>query len=367
MDGKLAASLYFSLHMICGCKIRQPHFILLLNFSFLSLHVCCLIISARPLNYLCGLRANYMGLIMQPFDDPFGDGPFKAVPTTDGVIAQQPSFASTQKPGSEFGDAFYGNSGVQSPPANQQFVQQEPSALNHEIDILADILPPSGYPPQAGQSVAHGGFPPQANEPELHSHLQSLPAHNEQPQNSFQAQPVLSAGFPNQPGQPSLHANYHPQSTESVPQNSFMGQSLALTYPGHSVQAPQMALHSQNGHSSPQPGFPPQMAASQYGAHPHLPAANPNSNFYGSYPPQQNFLSQQSAVPVAPQMVPQAPQMQSSIPALVSLTPASTVSSAIVPQPSNDKFETKSTVWADTLSRGLVNLNISGCECSVLI
>ncbi|KAG1359762.1 clathrin interactor EPSIN 2 [Cocos nucifera] len=29
-------------------------------------------------------------------------------------------------------------------------------------------------------------------------------------------------------------------------------------------------------------------------------------------------------------------------------------------QPSKEKFETKSTVWADTLSRGLVNLNISG-------
>lgn len=35
---------------------------------------------------------------------------------------------------------------------------------------------------------------------------------------------------------------------------------------------------------------------------------------------------------------------------------------AVVPQPSKVKFETKSTVWADTLSRGLVNLNISGRE-----
>lgn len=48
--------------------------------------------------------------------------------------------------------------------------------------------------------------------------------------------------------------------------------------------------------------------------------------------------------------------------------PALTASSgalALVPQqeqPSEDKFETKSTVWADTLSRGLVSLNISGRE-----
>ncbi|XP_077227079.1 clathrin interactor EPSIN 3-like [Tasmannia lanceolata] len=35
-------------------------------------------------------------------------------------------------------------------------------------------------------------------------------------------------------------------------------------------------------------------------------------------------------------------------------------------QPPNDKFEPKSTVWADTLSRGLVNLNISGSKINPL-
>lgn len=34
-------------------------------------------------------------------------------------------------------------------------------------------------------------------------------------------------------------------------------------------------------------------------------------------------------------------------------------------QPPKDKFETKSTIWSDTLSRGLVNLNISGRKCSL--
>ena len=41
----------------------------------------------------------------------------------------------------------------------------------------------------------------------------------------------------------------------------------------------------------------------------------------------------------------------------------STGSNYMVSQPSKDKFETKSTVWSDTLSRGLVDLNISGGEC----
>uniref|UniRef100_A0A7N0TW25 Uncharacterized protein n=1 Tax=Kalanchoe fedtschenkoi TaxID=63787 RepID=A0A7N0TW25_KALFE len=39
---------------------------------------------------------------------------------------------------------------------------------------------------------------------------------------------------------------------------------------------------------------------------------------------------------------------------------------ALAPQPTKDKFETKSTVWADTLSRGLVNLNISGSKTNPL-
>lgn len=45
-------------------------------------------------------------------------------------------------------------------------------------------------------------------------------------------------------------------------------------------------------------------------------------------------------------------------------SPLGAVSTSALPpaktQPSKEKFETKSTVWADTLSRGLVNLNISG-------
>jgi epsin len=37
------------------------------------------------------------------------------------------------------------------------------------------------------------------------------------------------------------------------------------------------------------------------------------------------------------------------------------------PQPQSGKFETRSSVWADTLSRGLVNLNISGRKCFFLV
>ena len=46
---------------------------------------------------------------------------------------------------------------------------------------------------------------------------------------------------------------------------------------------------------------------------------------------------------------------------------ASTGSLAIIPQTSKDKFEPKSAVLADTLSRELVNLNISGRKCLQLL
>ncbi|KAK6122885.1 hypothetical protein DH2020_043351 [Rehmannia glutinosa] len=251
----------------------------------------------------------------QPFDDPFGDGPFKAVPTAD------------------------------SPSGG---VQQELSTPNQDFDILADILPPSapssfantevGYPLPTNQSVSHGGFPPQTNQPASQH-------------NSFQAQSGLSAGFPTQLGQPSLQTSYPLQSAESVPQTGFSTQTMALTYPVQAGQASQMGFQSQGGPTQPNPNF--------YGTYNSQTVSTGTAATY-MVPPsstgptaQHNFLSQSgSAVPIASQMGPQAP--------------SSTGSSAIVPQSSKDKFETKSTVWADTLSRGLVNLNISGPKTNPL-
>ncbi|KAL0392510.1 UNVERIFIED_CONTAM: Clathrin interactor EPSIN 3 [Sesamum radiatum] len=334
----------------------------------------------------------------QPFDDPFGDGPFRAVPSTESASVQQQVTTSTnsfatnsiqtldvpqqvpQKAPTEFGGTFYdgaymqsGASGVQ-PPASPQFAQHELSNTNLDIDILADILPPSasasfvnppaGYSVPPSQSVSHGGFP-QANQPTTQSALPSLTAH----ENSFQSQTSQPAGFPTQLGQPSLQTNYSLQSAESVSQKGFATQAMALTFPVQANQASQMGFHAQSG--STQPNLP-------------------NPNFYGTYhsqpvstgpaapymvPPsstgpttQHNLFSQSgSAVPIASQMGPQSPQMQpSSLMAAASTNPSLAGSSAIVPQSSKDKFETKSTVWADTLSRGLVNLNISGPKTNPL-
>lgn len=130
-------------------------------------------------------------------------------------------------------------------------------------------------------------------------------------------------------------------------------------------------------------GPPPPALASGYHPQPG-PAVQPGSQILSHMQPpglshdHYNQGSFQQQVPVNSQVASsyQVPNYGSSVsqagpgPSMSFMTsqPALTASSgalALVPQqqqPSKEKFETKSTVWTDTLSRGLVNLNISGCE-----
>ncbi|XP_027164553.1 clathrin interactor EPSIN 2-like isoform X3 [Coffea eugenioides] len=316
----------------------------------------------------------------QAFDDPFGDGPFKAMASSDDLPAQPqnvaPTFATTANQSTEqpqlvpektqpinnFGGSFPVGS-------NMQYSPQELSTSNQDIDILADILPPTGpqpvanpetayttptgqpsftagFPPQISQTASQAGFPPQTG-PGV-------------PQTNLQVQPGQVASltsYPALPGQPSMQSGFPVQSGQLVPQSNFLAQT---------PQSGQPALVA---------GFQPQMGAS--------PQQNPNS--YGNYNPQlgsaipvamqmstqqnsMNFPSQLgSAAPVSSQASSQSLQFQSTT-SLVSqpVLSVSTGSAAAAPQPAKDKFETKSTVWADTLSRGLVNLNISGPKTNPL-
>ncbi|XP_073046633.1 clathrin interactor EPSIN 3-like isoform X3 [Primulina eburnea] len=280
----------------------------------------------------------------QIFANPFGDGPFKAISSTYRVEGQRHQATSTnsfnsnpsqisgvqpvpQKAETEYPVTYDLNyvpsdpSGVHPHPRNQQSVQQDLSTFNQDDDILADILPLS-----VSSSVA-------------------------------------TSGFPTQLGQSSSQTSHPPQLLMSAPQ------SVQPTYP---AKFPAQMSSSQAGFQAPVGG----QSVQSY---------TPNPNFYGSYqsqmvskgpdtanmvppsasrtPVQHNLHSQiGSAVPGASQFGPPAPQGRPSMPS----TPASRGFSAVVPQPSKDKFETKSTVWADTLSRGLVNLNISGSKTNPL-
>ncbi|XVF37809.1 hypothetical protein REPUB_Repub20aG0042900 [Reevesia pubescens] len=403
----------------------------------------------------------------QGFDDPFGDGPFKAFPSTDAAAAQQqistsmPTFQPTMNQNAEapqppsaksetttdfnFGDSFSANAysapsfSIVQPSTNSQFLPQELSTPNQESDILADILPPSGpaddvaslaafsattsqsAPPVAtyGQLAQPGIYGQQA---QLGANMYSQPT---QPSSNPYGQPAQPSANPyGQPGQTS--SNAYGQSTQpsanpygqpaqpSANPYSQPAQPNANPY-GQSAQ-PNANLYGQSTQPNPNPyGQPVQPSADPYAQ----TTQSSSSNTYGNFNPQAvsmapqvpgsaaqssngsfisqidsntpvssymaaqpqspaapaaqfnagSFLSQQgSSVPVASQNAHQttnAPQNNNgTVPQTAS--PSSTGALAIVPQPSRDKFEPKSAVWADTLSRGLVNFNISGPKINPL-
>ncbi|GER41649.1 ENTH/VHS family protein [Striga asiatica] len=162
----------------------------------------------------------------QAFDDPFGDGPFKAIPSAYSVSTQQQvqSQPLPEKSATEFGgnpyEATYtpsGSSDVQPTPASTQ----ELSNLSHELDILADILPPSA--PSSAYQLPPNQAPTQPN--------------------NYQAQSSdMPSGFPNQICQPSS-------------QTGFQTQGMALTYPVQGGQPLQMSYQSQSGPTQPNLGF----------------------------------------------------------------------------------------------------------------
>ncbi|KAJ4723183.1 clathrin interactor EPSIN 2-like [Melia azedarach] len=326
----------------------------------------------------------------QTFEDPFGDSPFKAIPSTDTAPVQQQISASTAPfqpnlnqnaeipqpatPNTEsvpnFGDSFYGItyssqnvSNVQPSPTNSQFLPQELSTSQPETDILADILPPSGPSPAV-------------------------------------ASPAAFSSPTGQPAQPSanMYGSFHPQVGSMNPAVAQMPSGSAAQHSSGNFisqgSSPASVASSSLSFSSPT-GQPAQPSANMYGSfHQQMGSTNPvASNIMPQMPSGSaaqhnngNFISQGSGVPSASHAAyqnPSGPATQQSnelrsnlLPQAAPNTPtasqpavsSSTGSLAIVPQsqPTKDKFEPKSAVWADTLSRGLVNLNISGPKTNPL-
>ncbi|XP_006364669.1 clathrin interactor EPSIN 2 [Solanum tuberosum] len=314
------------------------------------------------------------------FEDPFGDGPFKAVPTSD-TVQNQPQNISPP--------SFPPNSNL-SPElcaeipsityAAPNYAHQELSTSNHDIDILADILPPSAPSPSLHPSSDHTissvPFTAQTGFPS-YSGLTVQPTGY----TTTHVQGASPTGFAVQPGL-QLPQTSFPIHGQPFSQIGFTGQmSNSPYFCGYSVQhgqKPQTSFGPQSGQFAPLNGFP---FASGSFPHPESQVAagqslQSNVNF-GGY---NTGLGDTSAVrmqmgqsPAGPSFLTQA-ATASRMPSQnqinnVSMSPLSTpVSTALVigNQPAKDKFETKSTVWADTLSRGLVNLNISGSKTNPL-
>ncbi|PPD71536.1 hypothetical protein GOBAR_DD31568 [Gossypium barbadense] len=270
----------------------------------------------------------------QGFDDPFGDNPFKAVASTDSApavrqistsmptfqpatnqneVAQPPSASSETVTNFDFGNSFSANAYSAPNSTNSQFLPQEMSTQN-QGSAYSQTTQPGIYGQQAQSSA----------------NMFSQPT---QPSANPYGQPALpGANAYDQVGQPSSNA------------------------------------YSQ----SVQPSVNPYSQPPQPGANPYSQPAQFNSG---------NLSRQGSLVPVSSQgahQITNSPAVQNNndfLSGLISepgskpaqtVTPTSTGALAIVPQPSKDKFELKSAVWADTLSRGLVNLNISGPKTNPL-
>ncbi|KAG7629062.1 ENTH domain [Arabidopsis thaliana x Arabidopsis arenosa] len=408
----------------------------------------------------------------QPFDDPFGDSPFKAITSADTEPSQHQSFGvpfqptpPTSNPNNEhnfgFGEAFSavtdsepGVQNMQAPPNLSVFPQEQFDTSQSEIDILAGILPPSGPPvslsPQPDSTMPTSQFHPNGNSYESYHHQAAPTDLNMQGQTPFgqasqqfnmvshsqnhhEGMQFNNGGFTQQPGYAGPATSQPPQYTPGVsshpPSESFPHQPGSATsassqtpyattpnvsagqFDGGSFMTQQPYGVTQQVHVVPshipqrtqsgpvaafgnnnnivgdmhQPGSAP--SSSSQTPYPTTPNA-PSGQFDGG-----NFMTQQpyGVIPQVhgvPSHIPQRTQSgpvaahgnsnnvvgdmfspaglssletSASQPSLTPLTGAI----EIVPQ-NQKKFEPKSTIWADTLSRGLVNFNISGPKTNPL-
>lgn len=306
----------------------------------------------------------------QPFDDPFGDSPFKAFTSTDTDSTPQQNFGAPFQPtppafSSEvshpdtshnfgFGDSFSAvanpdpaTQNVQPPSNSPGFPQEQFTTSQSDFDILAGILPPSGppvsLPQQSRPSIPTSQFPPSGNNM----------------YEGFHPQPPVSTG-PNMPGQtPFAQAiqpyNMVPNSqnmTGAMPFNSGEG---FMHQPGSQPPYAATSSSSQTPYSTPS-GPPGQFMAHQ--GHGMPPSHGPLRTQSGPITLQGNSNVMGD---MFSQAAPNSLTSSSSHPDLTPLTGAI----EIVPPPQK-KFEPKSSVWADTLSRGLVNFNISGPKTNPL-
>ncbi|CAH8356907.1 unnamed protein product [Eruca vesicaria subsp. sativa] len=322
----------------------------------------------------------------QSFDDPFGESPFRAFTSTDADSNPQQSFGAPFQPtppaftseashtdttAHNFGfeDSFSAAANPEpaqnvQPPSNSP-PQDQFTTSHSDIDILAGILPPSGPPaslPQhSGASVPTSQFPPSGNNMYEGFHPQPVATAPNMPgqtpfgqavqpynmvpphsQNMTGATPYHNGGFMHQPGS----ANYNPGAVTAHPTSeSFLPRPVSATssssqtpYSNPTGPAGQFAAHQ--GH-----GMPPSQVPQRTQSGPITMQGN--NNFMGdmfSQPGRTNSLSSSSSQP--------------------DLTPF-TGAIEVVPQPQK-KFEPKSSIWADTLSKGLVNFNISGPKTNPL-
>ncbi|KAK1351594.1 Clathrin interactor EPSIN 2 [Heracleum sosnowskyi] len=286
----------------------------------------------------------------QTSDDPFGDGPFRAIstvqnfPTQSQIVESSPSFQ-------------HGKNYSETPTLTSQNTETVSNFGFGNTDILADILPPSGpstgFPAQILQPTSQSGFASQTGPPPSHTGFQGQ---SDQYSSSVIYPPHMgqassSAAFPAQ-GQLTVHTTFPFQSGQPASFTSFPSQ-MGTAQPSSFAAPSQPSLPAANIYGNPGHLSGPAAPAP-------APVQSPQS--FAGTPANYNQMNSQYGIQMTSQM------QQAGISTSTTLAPTlpATDSLAIIPEPANDKFETKSTVWADTLNRGLVDLNISGSKTNPL-
>ncbi|ESQ44155.1 hypothetical protein EUTSA_v10005771mg [Eutrema salsugineum] len=360
----------------------------------------------------------------QPFDDPFGESPFKAITSADTDPSQHQTFGAPFQPTPPasnpnnsdnfgFGESFSavpnpepGVQTMQAPSDSSVFPQEEYTTSQSEIDILAGILPPSGPPnslPQPNPTMPTSQFPPNGNVYEsfhpqavptdpnmpgqtpfgqasqhynMNSHSQNHPGGVQFNNGGFTQQPGYAGSANSQPPQytPGLSSHpssetfsHHPgsatssssqtpySSTPNAPAGHFDGGDF-MTQQGHGVTQQGHGV-TQQGHGVTQQGHG--VTQQGHGVTQQGHGVTQQGQGVPSHTPQRT-----QSGPVGDMFAPAGLGSMGASASQPSLTPL-TGAIEIVPQ-TQKKFEPKSTIWADTLSRGLVNFNISGPKTNPL-
>ncbi|KAI4334769.1 hypothetical protein L6164_013479 [Bauhinia variegata] len=240
--------------------------------------------------------------VNQPFEDPFGDSPFKAIPSNETAPSNPQIYQSLEPPQSNglnaatvsnfgFGDSFSGATSSTSIAANSQpfsidsqFSTQDLSTAQQETDILADILPPAPLPAM----TSHEDLAAAAGQPSPHS----FPA--AQPTSQF-----IHQGFSAPTGQPAQQAFSVP-SGQIVPLSSPAGQPVQQPFSSPTGQPPQQPFSAPSSHSALQPFSPTGQPTQQpFSAHTGQPAHQPFSASAGQ-PVQQPFSAPTGQPPQQP-------------------------------------------------------------------
>ena len=337
---------------------------------------------------------------MQQIDasNPFGDPtPFKAVLDESPALPQthaapagsfqftgpdvnpfQPASAASFGFGDTLGDLTFASNAApeqQDMFANTASFPSEVAPANPSVVLQQPV--PTNFPSQAPQPVAgplHAAptaFAPSQAAPTLFAPSQSAPT-SFAPSQAPQAAPAFAYSQAPHPGAANLSQftqtaapSFPPsQVPQSVAPNLPSGQSDFFMQPASGSGIDSLSgVPTQNGAPS---YIPPQ--TSQFAA----PA--------NQQPSQPNFLPQTSTPALQPTSIPRGASQPLGVPNSVptggsfslqssSLAPPETIISALQVNQTEPvkKFEPKSKLWSDTLSRGLVNLDISGRKWPVMV